>query len=213
MKTTCIATVAILGCASAAPRRMRTSERSLQEGSMSMSMPEAAPGEPSLFDTGSTVAAVTIPAEIDATTVAAVPLPEEISMPGEPATNDEAMVEVSMSMSVPEVIAEEVVVEEVLWESLSIPAIFEEIYGSSMSIPEGWTPEAEGYVATETGGYVEPGSTEPTSGTDDTPSTDDTMEGESDDVPSGDREASPAAGVILSGVASAACVAGAIALF
>jgi hypothetical protein len=104
----------------------------------------------------------------------------------------------------------DVSVSEVLWESLSIPAIFQEIHGSSMSIPADWTPEVEGYIPTETGGYIEPGTAEPTSESDDVPSTDDAG---SDDVPAGDREVSSAAGAIISGVASAACLAGAIALF
>jgi hypothetical protein len=171
----------------------------------------------------------------------------ELSMP-EPATNDEVVVEPttndevvalpeeSMSMSVPAVPAtlpeDEVVVEEVLWASLSIPAIYEEIYGSpavtlvldssmSMSVPmeevvnvmpEGWTPADAGYTESSTGeGWVAPpsedeGSDDPTDGV-----TSEDVESESDDVT--DERDSAAAGAMISGAVSAACVVGALALF
>jgi len=179
-------------------------------------MPGApAGGEPSLFDTtstgsseapGTTAAAVTIPAVVGST-VGIAPLPEELSM--------SVGGDVSMSMPSDAGLSEDVAVTEVMFESLSIPAIYEAIHGSSMSIPEGWTPEAEGYVASETGGYVEPESDDVTSGSDDPTGTNDTTEEEpeSDDVESGDREVSSAAGSILSGAVSAACLAGALALF
>lgn len=206
MKTACIATAAIIGCASAAPQRMRV--RSLQ-GSMSMPEPVLISAEPELIsaepvDADMSVAPTTIPAVTTEAAVATsvsvvtseaaveetpVTLPEEISMPS---------VEESMSAPVPVTLPEdvEVVVEEVLWESLSIPAIYEEIYGASMSMPEDWTPEDAGFVPSETGsGYVEPSDEE---------------EAESDDVTSDDT---PSSAAIVSGAVSAACVVAAMALF
>ena len=226
----CIATVAIIGCASAAPQRMRI--RSLQ-GSMSMPEPEIAvdpipelisaepvpelisaepmsvpiPATLPAVDTTeaveTTVAIETLPeVEVDPTPLPAtipavedtpVTLPEEISMPS---------VEESMSApaAVPETLPEDVVVvEEVLWESLSIPAIYEEIYGASMSMPEEWTPEDAGFVPSETGsGYVEPAETE---------------SDESDDVSESDDTPDSAAGVFVSGMVSVAALVGAWALF
>jgi hypothetical protein len=188
MKTTCIATVAILGSASAAPRRMRTSERQLQEdGSLSL------------------------PATNDF-------IPTDLSVPS---------VEASLSMmSVPsaDLLEDEIVVEEVLWASLSIPAIYEEIYGegsatatviiASMSmslstpttivtggIPEGWTPADEGYVPSETGAGWVAGP--------DVASDDVTEESESDDV----TDVTASASAVSLGVASAAALVGALALF
>lgn len=101
--------------------------------------------------------------------------------------------------AIPEVLPEDVIVQEVLWESLSIPAIYEEIYGASMSIPEGWTPEDAGFMPSETGsGYVEPPEA------DDTPATDDVPE--SDDVP-------PSSASAVSAAVAGACVVAAMALF
>ena len=213
----CIATVAIIGCASAAPQRMRV--RDLQ-GSMSipeiavdpvpelisaepepaMSVDTAVPVPATLPAVDTTVAIETLP-EVEPEPLPAVEtpvtLPEEISMPA---------VEESMSAPVPEVLPEAlpediVVVEEVLWESLSIPAIYEEIYGASLSMPEAWTPEDAGFVPSETGsGYVEPPEEEE-------------VDEESDDVSESDDTPDSATGAFVSGIVSAAAVAGALALF
>ena len=116
--------------------------------------------------------------------------------------------EMSMSMSMPPEVPvtlpeDEVVIEEILWESLSVPAIYEEIYGSSMSMPQDWTPEVAGFVPAETGsGYVEP---KPES--DDVPAPN--AEEESDDV----TKESSATGALISGVATACAVVATFALF
>jgi hypothetical protein len=136
------------------------------------------------------------PETLPASITTAAPEPVLISEP------ELSMPEMSLSAPTPETLPEdEVVVEEVLWESLSIPAIYEEIYGSSMSMPESWTPEEAGFLPSETGsGYVEP-----------TPESDDVSglgdeSGESDDVPA-------ASASIASAAVSAACVVAAMALF
>lgn len=174
MKTICIATVAILGCASAAPQRMRVRDL---EGSLSMpELTEVAPSAPA--------------AETPVT------LPEEISMPA-----------VEESMSAPaEVLPEDVVtVAEVLYESMSIPEIFEELHGS-ISMPDGWSPEEEGLVPAEDGqGYVSVASDDTTEESDDTTGDDPT----GDDVT--EEETSSAS--VVSAAVSAACVVGAMALF
>jgi hypothetical protein len=191
MKSTCIATIAILGCASAAPHRMRV--RDLQ-GSMSLPLDVATTAAPE--------AEVATPETLPAAITTAAPEPELISAEPElsmPAV-EESMPEMEASLSAPaEVLPEdEVVVEEVLWESLSIPAIYEEIYGSSMSMPEAWTPEEAGFVPSETGsGYVEPTTTES-----------DDVSVESDDVTE-----EPSSASTLTGAVSAACVVAAMALF
>ncbi|EED87022.1 predicted protein [Thalassiosira pseudonana CCMP1335] len=174
MKSTCIATLAIIGSATAAPRRMRTSysrvsQRVLQDGSMSMSMPT-------------------------------------------PATNDEVVVLISaesMSMSLPAPEEPVFVVSEplsVLYESMSLPAIWEELLGSlSMSMPNDWTPEDLGFVPAEGGGWI-PEAPETDDSTEEPPATDDSTKDVVEDE-------SSAAGALVSGVVSAACLVGAVALF
>lgn len=194
MKTSCIATIAILGCASAAPRRMRTAQRSLQDGSMSMSMP-GADAESGLFDTepgsaeppATTVAAVTIPADITTATP-----PEDEGMP----TSGE-----SMSMPTTDVTGDVAgFVDTLMSTSMSLPEVGQGMIDGSMPM--------SGMTSADT---EEPDSDDVTSGTDD-PSGDDTPAGQPDDG-TGDRGMSSAAGAILSGAASVACLAGAIALF
>ena len=233
----CITTVAIIGCVSAAPQRMRV--RDLQ-GSMSMPSvdpdfavdPEVDPGfavdpQPEV-DPGFAVDpqpevdpgfAVDPQPEVDPG-FAVDPQPEVdpgfgvdpaettgemgvTTLPGDIGVKDFPEMSMSMPPEVPVTLPEplpedEVVVDEILWESLSVPAIYEEIYGSSMSMPKEWTPMDAGFVPAETGsGYVEPES-------DDVPPTAE----ESDDVTK-----SSATGAFISGVTSACAVVGALALF
>eukprot|EP00956_Cyclotella_meneghiniana_P038067 scaffold148366_cov79-Cyclotella_meneghiniana.AAC.2 len=126
------------------------------------------------------------------------------TLPGDIGIKDFPEMSMSMPPEVPVTLPEdEVVIEEILWESLSVPAIYEEIYGSSMSMPQDWTPEVAGFVPAETGsGYVEP---KPES--DDVPAPN--AEEESDDV----TKESSATGALISGVATACAVVAAFALF
>jgi hypothetical protein len=130
------------------------------------------------------------------TTDVAVTLPEEISMPA-----------VEESMSAPaEVLPEDVVTAvEILYESMSIPEIFEELHGS-ISMPDGWSPEEEGLVPAEDGqGYVSVASDDTTEESDDTTGDDTT----GDDVLEGETSSAS----VVSAAVSAACIVGTMALF